>query len=190
MTAYEAYKKYMAIRLHYQSDSYDYFKYNGSVKTTESKFDTRKDKYFFHKLSKMDDIELFLACNLRDDCNVWIGNLFDEKYKENYVTTNKTIQSLQYTFELDLSKYYDLNEGLNVVNGEYPKMLSDYNRKEIHHETLVILNDTLKVFDYWEKELNDRVLFPTIRFKLEKYSPFVRYDRKKFQKLLLDNYQC
>lgn len=189
MTAYDAYRKYMAIRLHFQSDSYDYFKYQGSVKTTESKFDTRRDKYYFYKLSKMEDVEMFLACNLRDDCNVWVGNLFDEKYREKHKETQKTMQSLKYTFEKDLSHYDTLDDALNVYGHEYPKILKHYNQGEIAPETLVILNDTLRVFDYWQQVLNDNILFPKIRRKIEKYSPFMKYERKKYSKLLLDKYR-
>ena len=52
MSPFEAYKLYTAIKNHFTTESYDYFKYNGKVRASEHTFETRKDKYMFYKLSK------------------------------------------------------------------------------------------------------------------------------------------
>ena len=52
MEAFDAYKTYLAIRLHFQSPNYDFVKYNGEIKCTKDSFMKRNDRYFFHKLSK------------------------------------------------------------------------------------------------------------------------------------------
>ena len=53
MEPFEVYQKYLALRTHFKSDSYDYFRYHGKLKGNRDKFETRKDKYHFYKLSKM-----------------------------------------------------------------------------------------------------------------------------------------
>jgi len=53
MEPYEVYQKYLALKTHLKNDSYDYFKYHGKLKGDRSKFETRKDKYHFYKLSKL-----------------------------------------------------------------------------------------------------------------------------------------
>ena len=57
MTAFESYKMYVALKLHFTTDSYDYFKFNGKTRVTETNFEKRKDRYFFKKLTnrKKDD---------------------------------------------------------------------------------------------------------------------------------------
>jgi hypothetical protein len=184
MDALETFQKYVAIKLHFQS-SYDYFKYQGKVRTATPKaFETRKDKYYFHKLSKKENLELFLASVFLTKRDVWVGNLFDEECQEIYIQTLKRIQSMEYTFTSDMSKFESLNDALNVSNGEYPKLLKEYQRGNICHETLVILNEQLGIFEYWSSAITDNFLWPTIRNKLEKYSRFVQYDKEKFKRIL------
>ena len=49
---YEAYKKYLAIKLHFTKDRYDYFKFNGQTKASYESFIQRNDKYFFIKTAR------------------------------------------------------------------------------------------------------------------------------------------
>jgi hypothetical protein len=44
---YEAYKKYLSIKLHFSKDEYDFFKYNGETNAKYETFIQRNDKYFF-----------------------------------------------------------------------------------------------------------------------------------------------
>lgn len=181
---------YLAIKMHFTNESYDFFKYNGVVRSSQTKFDTRKDKYFFYKLSKNPDLKMFLACNLRVDPSIWVGNLFDEKCKQRYQQSQKVLQSLQYEFEKDLARYDDLNDALVPKKGnQSPDILSDYHRGEVNAESLVVLNDTLKVFDYWDQCFDGHVVWKQTRDNLTKYGKFMNYDVKKFQKILLDNHQ-
>ncbi len=51
MNGFEVYKLYLAIKLHFTSDSYNYFTFNGKTRTTLQSFEKRRDKYFFKKLA-------------------------------------------------------------------------------------------------------------------------------------------
>ena len=64
---YDAYVKYLALKSHFSQKNYDYIKYNGKVKAWRTTFETRKDKYFFYKLSKMKDPVEFLIANFIDN---------------------------------------------------------------------------------------------------------------------------
>ena len=50
MEAYDAYKIYHALKLHFNSE-YDYNKYNGKAKVTVDSYLKEKDKPFFAKSS-------------------------------------------------------------------------------------------------------------------------------------------
>ena len=39
MEPFEAYQKYLALKLHFDSESYDYFKYRGKTNAKRDKFD-------------------------------------------------------------------------------------------------------------------------------------------------------
>ena len=79
MEPYEAYQKYLALKTHFKNDSYDYFKYHGKLKGDRSKFETRKDKYHFYKLSKMKEPVDFMVANMMVNPNFWSGDVNDEK---------------------------------------------------------------------------------------------------------------
>ena len=49
---YESYKLYNALKLHFETDSYDALKYNFKTSIKPHSFFNRKDKYFFAKLAK------------------------------------------------------------------------------------------------------------------------------------------
>ena len=51
-TGFAAFALYNALKLHFTSESYDYFKYNGKTNVSPQSFMTRKDKYQFYKLSR------------------------------------------------------------------------------------------------------------------------------------------
>ena len=48
---FDVYKTYLVVKLHFASDTYDYYKYDGKVNAKLDTFTKRKDRYFFHKLS-------------------------------------------------------------------------------------------------------------------------------------------
>lgn len=189
MDAFDAYKMFTAIKLHFSSPSYDYFKYNGSVRVNESKFECRNDKYFYHKLSKKQNLELFLASNLFENNNLWVGNLFEDEYNQRFKQAQKKQQSLTYVFDSDMSQFDNLDEALTVSNGNYPKILNMYKRGEVSAETLIILNAALRLFEYWDANISDKVLWPKTKQSLVKYGSFLKFDKNKYNQLLVDKFQ-
>ena len=188
MTPFDAYKTYQAIKLHFNGSNYDYFRYRG-IKANKDKFDTRNDKYFYYKLSKHEDVELFLASVFLKEDAPWIGNLFDEKYSDMYRDTQRRLQSLEYNFRSEIGSYDSLDEALTVVGGDWPKILYDYKRGGISPESMVILDSLTQCMGYWTHEdqhLNDKVVLPTLVKSLKKYRPFVKFDRERFKKILMD----
>ena len=49
---YEAFSMYQSLKLHFNQQSYDFFKYNGKTNTSKMVFENRKDKYHFYKLAR------------------------------------------------------------------------------------------------------------------------------------------
>ena len=50
MTGYECYQTYLALRLHFQTDDYDFFRYQGKIrKASRSAYAKRDDKVFLNQ---------------------------------------------------------------------------------------------------------------------------------------------
>lgn len=187
MNAFEAYKSYLALKSHFNTKAYDYFKYNGRARASKNAFEKRSDKYFFQKLSKRSDVIPFLVSNfLVGDC--WVGDLVNEQIAEKtYREWKKRQDSLSYIFCNDIEKLdEDFNSNFKVIDGGHPKALKLYLRKEITPETLLILEDILGFFKSWNRRIEDQYIWPNEHIKLKKYRPFFTIDLDKFKKILVD----
>ena len=75
---YDAYCLYLAVNNHFNTDSYDYFKYAGKTSVKLETFLKRKDKYHFAKLARKYHVELldFYVANLSRG-KFYVKNLLD-----------------------------------------------------------------------------------------------------------------
>jgi hypothetical protein len=187
---FEVYQKYLAMKRHFSSDSYDYHKYNGKVKANQHSFDIRKDKYFFYKLSKQKNVEEFLLANFVDgDNDFWIGQLRDDKCTAAYENYRKRKQALTYVFKEDLSKMKDdFDQNIIVPDNEHPYLLRLYMRKDICIETLTLIDMMVYNYKYWDKVLHDDVIWPQVKAKSINYRPFMSVDINKYKAIVKDRF--
>jgi hypothetical protein len=192
ISGYEAFGLYQALKLHFTTDSYDYFKYNGKTSISVTSFENRKDKYHFYKLSRKytnkEDLINFIVANLIEDEKSWVGVLLQEEADIIYRKRQKVIQSLSYTFENDCILIFEdcilnPNEVLKT-DGDYPVLLTKALRKEIQIETLCILNQILGFIPMWTNKINDTIRWPEYRRKCIKYASFLPQDIVKYKLIL------
>lgn len=188
MTDYEAYLKYCALKRHFQSTSYDYFKYNGKVKASYESFEKRSDRIFFTKLAKHKDIIGFLVANLVIE-NKWVGDLVNEQVAEKaYKDWLKRKESLSYVFKSDLDKLDGLIDSLKVVDNQHPILFKKYLSKEICAETLIIINHIQRYFRYWSKNMKTDLVWNDEKNKLLKLTPFIEYN-DKYKQILIERFK-
>ena len=197
MTGYEAFSLYTSLKLHFNSDSYDYFRYNGKVNTSVDAFENRKDKWHFYKLSRRFANEEqgrdFIVANLVHDPNVWVGNLLVEESNIQYRKRQKVIQSLTYTFTneiVSLFEHKDANASFMIHDGEYPELLQKLLHDEISIETVCVLNKLLNFLPTWDKKINDTIHYPTVSRKIKKYTPFILFEPTKYKIILKKEYDA
>lgn len=189
MTGYEAFCLYSGLKLHFTS-SYDFFKYNGKLKTNIDAFDNRKDKYYFHRIARKynkEEFTDFLVANFLENPGVWIGKLLDEEANQIYVQYQKNMQSLGYIFEEDCKHLFESVDNPNDIlktNGEHPILLKKAFRNEVSFQTVYILNQILNFVPVWKQKINDTIVWPNFESKLNKYSGFIRVDLTKYKLIL------
>lgn len=192
MTGYEAYKLYVALKNHFNSDTYDFFRYGGKTRANAKSFDARHDKYFFSKLAKHKDIERYIVANIvEDNPNVWVGDLANEQRAEdNYKKWLGRQESLTYTFMNDLDQLDPVyNNNLIVEKSQHPLLLKLYIKKKIHIETLIILDDLCGFFRHWNKQIEEDIIWPMVYRKCKKYRPFLKYNKDKLRQVVVDKFQ-
>lgn len=184
---YSAYVLYMAMKLHFTSPSYDYFKYHGKTNVSESTFIKRKDKYSFYKLSRkynLEQLREYYVANFLEGDIRWVGAISGADGEASYLKWQTRIQRLTYQFEQDIIYLFDKYEPkdlIGVVDDHYPRLLEEMMHGNIMLETLVILNDLMGFFPMWEKKIKDDIIWPNWKLRLEKYTPFLNYDKAKFK---------
>lgn len=183
MTSIKAWSIYRAITLHFKSEAYDYFKYNGKVKNISKEgFDKLGNlKFMFEKLSsnypKEDQLVGFYVANILDNRQHISG--FTE---ESYLNWLKRIESLPYIFEEDLNTIGDGKKSLTIIEGgDYPILLTYVMQSDICLETFIILQKLINFFPLFDKEINDDIIWPMWKKLCDKYYPFLSIDLDKYK---------
>jgi hypothetical protein len=196
MTGYEAFCLYSSLKLHFNSDSYDYFRYHGKVSTSIDAFENRKDKYHFYKLSRRfsndEQGRDFIVANLVHDSNVWIGHLLTNEADIEYRKRQKVIQSLTYIFTNEIESLMSHNNpnDLLMIQDDYPKLLMMLLHDEISLETVCILNQLMNFVPMWDKKIADTIHYPNISRKIKKYTPFIKFEPTKYKLILKKEYDA
>ena len=146
MNEMEAYQLYLALKLHFTSDNYDYFKYNGKVSASVKSFDKRKDKYHFKRLTRKYDESTILNYYIANfiEGNKWLGNMNEDTY----IKWKARVESLEYIFKNDVEKLLTNAENFDIlfnsVRGNHPKIVKAFLGKKITLETLVIFEHLVR----------------------------------------------
>lgn len=189
MTGYDCYVLYLALKTHFFTEKYDFFKFHGKIKASKESFEKRRDKYYFKKLAikynKDSLVELFIANFVKE--KYWVGDLI-KNGEENYVSWKRAMGSLSYNFKQEVSMILDevenFNELFKVESGQHPIILKYYIAQKISLETLCILNNRLNFSKHFDRDIQENFIWPQIKLKIVKYTPFIFYDEKKFNEIL------
>ena len=186
MKPFEAYKLFLAVKMHFTQPQYDFFKYNGKVNANIQSFEKRRDKYHFAKLAKhKDPLGYLVSQYVTGNFTGWIGDLFTEEAERVYTDYLARQQSLTYRFNSDLETISeDFLSYFKVKDGQHPPLLVLLKRGNVSIETVTILNDQLNFFKFWDTRIDDTVIWPSIRERCLKYRPFIRYDKAKIKSLI------
>ena len=184
-TGFAAYALWNALKLHFTSDTYDFFKYHGKTNVSKQTFTTNKSKYQFYKLSRkyeLEELKNFYIANFIQGNADWVGDLI-QNGDDNYTKWKKTQESLTYTFENDVTYLFDTyapGEMFKIV-GNYPNLLKELMQGKIHIETLLYMNMIMGFLPNWKKQIQEDIVWPEWELKLRKYQPFI-FDQYKIQK--------
>jgi len=193
MEAYDAYKMYLGIKLHFGQESYDFFRYNGAVNASKDSFMHRNDRYFFHKLGKRYDNELreFLVSNFSKEDSINPKGLLANQAEENYTQWKKNQQSITRIFDQELKKCLDIYDSFGIMfikesESKHPPIVKLIQQNKISTETAIILDHFLNWIEYInrEVELYDSWVWPRISRRLRKCQPFINFNEDKCKTIL------
>lgn len=188
MNDFETYKLYISLKNHFSKPTYNYFKYNGKSNLKYESYLKRKDRIFFQKLSKHENVQNFLISNFIINEKLWIRDLaYSEESEKNYKEWVKRQNSLTYIFKQDLDKLYSFfDSNFLIEDMSHPNLLKLHLRKDISLETFCILLDLSGAIKDWDKKLQYDPIWNEVKLKVMKYIPFIKYDKEKIKKICID----
>ena len=190
MNSYEAYTLYLAIKLHFTSDNYDFYRHNAKVNSSFNTFLKRNDRFFFHKLTtKYNKEEMldYFVCNFFHNSKTWIGNLVRADGETIYNKWKKYNQSFTYNFRSDCVLLRNVindnsirfDDVFRVHNGQHPRLLRLLLSEKISVQTIIILDKVLSFIKRWDKDIAETIIWPEKSFKIKKLSPFIKFNLTK-----------
>ena len=194
MNGFEIYKVYLAVKLHFTSknQSYDFHKHGGRTTAKLATFTKRRDRYFFHKLSKSYNsttIVDYFVSNFVTNTNLWVGDIIGHSGDENYKEWSKRIEALHYYYEQDIDYLLErmtandmqFDDIFTSKDGQHPPIVKMILSKKISVETFVILEDILSFAKRLDKEISETVLWPKLHDRMLRYRPFMNFNNTKYK---------
>jgi len=187
---FDSYQLYLAVKLHFKNEDYDFIKYNARVKADLSSFMKRNDKFHFAKLSRTYKHELkdFYVANLSQG-DYWAGELIEKEAQNRFTEYKKRKQKLSHMFEQEVKELLEkktIQEVLTCSNGQHPYLLKQFLGKKISIETMCILNDITDYSITWNKLIKENIVYPDTYHKIKKYRTFLSYDFKQYKQKLIE----
>lgn len=181
LEAYDIYKIFIAVKQHFNVNSeYDFFKYNGNIRTSKSAFLNRKDKGVYFRLLKklrgdLDEIRNYLFLSMMYDNTGSISKYVNEDFLNAH---NRFLQSyysdpvVKFTEDIERSmnkwkgEDLDLRDVISCSDGSVPILFTEVFSKEITPVIPFLLNKVLPVYEHWNE--NADVFHPFMSDKLNR----------------------
>tara|TARA_Y100000389_G_C17464380_1_gene524282 strand:- start:2159 stop:2761 length:603 start_codon:yes stop_codon:yes gene_type:complete len=194
MDGFDVYKTYLALKLHFSKDTYNFFTFNGKSRASLQSFEKRKDKYFFKKIGiKYNEKEIvnFLVSHFIEDSNYWIGNISVNKSKTYSEWKNK-IQSMSFVFQNEMDVLSNISEDFDTLfkvnNGQHPIILKEYLAGNVSLESMVILQKIINFIPYFSQKISEPIVWPEVKKLVVKYEPFISIENTKYKRILINTW--
>ena len=197
MDPFDSYKLYNSLKLHFERDSYDAFKYNFKSNVTPNSFFKRKDKFFFAKLAKNHgkELRMYFVSNFINDVP-YVGDMINEEGEKNFLNMKKIHESITRTFENDINTIVDLidNDGFTFdeifesKENQHPLIIKMWLEEDVTLETVCILNSIFGFVSRESQNITETIMWPNIIRKITKYTPFITFDRDKCLNIMKKNF--
>jgi hypothetical protein len=184
---YDAYVLFQSVRLHFASETYDAIKYNFKTSASPQAFFKRRDKHFYAKLAQRHQdkgslLEFLVANYLYRNSPCWVGDMIEDG-DEYLLKWKGARQRLQYMFKNDIETLAESGVSLENVlrsnNGSNPPIIGYMISQTIDPMSVVVMDKLTGFLKKENKNVQDRIAWPTIYLRLVKTSPFVQLSSTK-----------
>jgi hypothetical protein len=187
MNELEMFHLFTAIKLHFNSKTYDYFRYNKKIK--RRKFLSEKDLHVFRLLKKRhsSDFENYCVANIVSNPLLWQTELLTDECEDIYIKWRKTQESLMHVFSSDIKRMIEKYDGLKPIfkiKTTYPIIMHEVAQENITLETAVILDEILNFIEKLNCKFTDDFIWDDFVLRCRKYKSFLVFSKQEVIKIL------
>lgn len=179
MNAFELYKIYIALRLHFSDVNYDFFKYKGRVNATIDSYKKLQpmEMRAFEKISSFKEPKTYMVGNFIFSNENYIRDFNEDRY----LKYRKYIINGEYFFKEELNKLrLPLNSNFNIeTSEEIPYIIYLINSNQISIYTACIFNKLIK----WANKTKNPLITTQVN-KINKSQDFFKYDDRSVKEIL------
>lgn len=186
MNAYEAYRIYLSLKVHFTEESYNFFQ--GHLKVNVKTFQKRNDVPQFVRLAKHKDVIGLIVSNIivREISGYDLNTSTADQIYNDWLR-RKSAMSYIYSEEI---KRLDpeVTSNFKFTLAGYPKVIRLYLQRKISLETFVILLYQTNTIKYYDKKLKDDTLWKELSLKIRKYKPFIGWKYKELNDIFREKF--
>lgn len=190
MGAYDTWRKYMAVKAHFER--WNYYCHDKEFKlphTTVKNYEKRNDQWVWKKLDTRIDVVDFLISHRLMAPSAWIGDVAcSTEFEGTHCERLKRAHGLTYFLMKDLDKLHPngFDELFRLQDGNHPLLLKKLWANEISMETATVLIGMSGCVPVWKLRGDTMVKGQTLR--AIKYFPFLDVHEEKTRKILLNHF--
>lgn len=186
MEPFDTYKTFLAVKIHFTDNEYDYFTYNGQISATEESFLATKKKYSFVKLSRTANEKEFpfviALAFMNYGKHLWVQdfnktNQFNLEFQDWKNWQENRVENLKKDLTFIKNKYRintveHFAKIFKVEDVQIPTIFVDYEERTIDLSTLLIFDYHLNIFENWNTKLKGIFLWDEFYKRAKKFKAF------------------
>lgn len=193
--AFNAYKAYLAVKLHFDSKSgYDMSCMTSIDNTSFSAFEKRSDRFKFlgivDKVQAGKERDFFIANAVELHGLPWIGDLLDDSSNRNYDKWRSRTTSIPRRFESD-AKRLVIDHGTDPMlwvttpnHDTYPPLVRSAMDGDIDPETYCIVCAIMDVWVRLDEQAGESFFWPGWQYVMYRYRALMKFDLRPFAGVL------
>ena len=79
---------------------------------------------------------------------------------------------------------HSIEDLIKIPENGYPLIIVMYLQKIVSPESLVCFVDSIRCYNYWNKNLKNDIVWESVSKLIIKYKPFLDYDVKKYREYI------
>ena len=185
MQPYDANLLHKALKLHFTTESYDFFRYCGKVKDSraqQEKFLQNKQRFFYAQIARHQDPQGLIVANLLIDPKMFVADIVSPEALANYADWKGRQSQLTYLLNKQLSDHDNFRHIIKIDDTGLPFLISEMIGGRISPEVVIMLDTFSKRLDKWADI--DHPLMQKVQLRLRKYRPFVKFDKERVKAVL------